>query len=56
MGKEGKKEWSEKIRHERQELQELKENLWRWRDSGGGKTKNGKERMREPTEKTTESE
>ena len=54
LGKEGMKEWSETIKHERQELQELKENLWRWRDSGGGKTKNGKERMREPNEKTTE--
>ena len=37
LGSEGMKEWSETLKHERQELQELKENLWRWRESGGGK-------------------
>ena len=51
---EGMKEWSETLKHERQKLQEFKENLWRWREIGGGKTKNGKERIREPNEKTTE--
>ena len=49
----GKKEWekvkeSEK-RKERLELQEMKENLWKWRQGGKETTCKGKERRREIT-------
>ena len=36
------------------ELQELRENLWRWSDRGGGKTRTGKEKMKEPDKKTND--
>ena len=44
LGESGKKEWAKEIRQEKLELQELKENMRRWRDRGGGKARNSKER------------
>ena len=35
LGNGGKIEWEKEIRKERLELQELQENLWRWREGGG---------------------
>ena len=34
----------EKIKEKKLELQELRENLWRWREGGGGRKKDGKEK------------
>ena len=45
LGESGKKEWAKEIRQEKLELQELKENMRRWRDRGGGKARNSKERV-----------
>ena len=47
MGREGGsdewvQEYKQECRQERIELQELKENLWRWRKQGGGGDKNRK--------------
>ena len=44
LGGNGKLEWAEELKKERMEIQELKENLWRWRENGGGKTRSGKEK------------
>ena len=54
LGGNGKLEWAEELKKERMEIQELKENLWRWRENGGGKTSSGKEKMIEPTGKNIE--
>ena len=54
MGETGKKEWASEVRQERLELQEMRENLWRWREKGGGKTRTGKEKMPEPNKKTND--
>ena len=50
----GKREWAAELRQEKLELQELRENMWRWRDRGGGKTRTGKEKMKEPDKKTND--
>ena len=49
LGGRGKLEWAEELKKERMEIQELKENLWRWRENGGGKTRTGREKQIEPT-------
>lgn len=36
------------------EFQELKENLWRWRENGGGKSRQGREKKNEPNGKSIE--
>ena len=54
LGKCGREEWEKDLRRERIEVQELKENLWTWRENGGGRTKNGKEKQNAPTKKSTE--
>ena len=52
LGQQGMREWENECRQEcrqdRIELQELKENLWRWREKGGGKIRTGKGRIKEP--------
>ena len=37
----------EKIKEKKLELQELRENLWRWREGGGGRKKDGNEKIKE---------
>ena len=54
LGESGNREWAAEVRQEKLELQELRENLWRWRDRGGGKTKTGKEKMQEPDRRTND--
>ena len=54
LGETGRREWAAEVRQERLELQEMRENLWRWRDKGGGKTRTGKEKMPEPSKKTND--
>ena len=53
-GGQGKLEWAEELRKERMLIQELKENLWRWRENGGGKTRTGREKQNEPNGKDIE--
>ena len=42
LGKVGRQEWSEELRRETIDLQEVNENMWRWRNNGGGKKSNKK--------------
>ena len=39
LGESGRIEWEREIRKERLELQEFRENLWSWREGGGGRKK-----------------
>ena len=52
LGEKDREEFKFETRKERIELQELRMNLWRWRENGGGKTKSGKEKQNVPTEKS----
>ena len=54
MSEEGRKEWLSELKGDRLELQEMKENLWRWREGGGGKKKDGKDKKNELTVKEME--
>ena len=54
LGSEGKKAWGQEIKKERLEIAEAKENIWKWRENGGGKTKKGKEKKEMPKEKELE--
>ena len=51
LGNVGTEMWKKEERKERIELAEVKENLWSWRENGGGKTRSGKEKVNLPAGK-----
>ena len=44
----------DETRREKIEIQELRRNLWRWRENGGWETRSGKEKQNAPSEKSNE--